>query len=70
MAGGVSSFLINKGAGVLFTYSAEAGSAYSLLGFEGKQAGYMTLFCVCAVAYLVAWGVMKCLVPRYSKIEE
>ena len=70
MAGGVSSFLINKGAGVLFTYSAEAGSAYSLFGFEGKQAGYMTMFIICAFAYLVAWAAMKMLVPRYKKIEE
>ena len=70
MAGGVSSFLINKGAGVLFIYSAEAGSAYTLLGFEGKQAGYMTIFIICAFAYLVAWGAMKILVPQYKKIEE
>ena len=70
MAGGVSSFLINKGAGLLFTYSAAQGSAFSFLGFEGKEAGYMTVFCICAVAYLLAWMVMKALVPQYKKIEE
>ena len=70
MAGGISSFLINKGAGLLFTYSADQGSAFSFLGFEGKEAGYMTVFCICAVAYLLAWMVMKALVPQYKKIEE
>ena len=70
MAGGISSFLINKGAGALFTYSEEAGKAFTFLGFEGKEAGYMIVFCICAVAYLVAWMIMKALVPKYKKIEE
>jgi ACS family hexuronate transporter-like MFS transporter len=70
LAAGTSSFLINKGAGMLFTYSENAGAAYSLFGFEGKEAGYMTVFCICAIAYLFAWVVMKILVPRYKKIEE
>ena len=54
---------------MLFTYSENAGAAYSFLGFEGKEAGYMTVFCVCAVAYLIAWICMKVLVPVYKKIE-
>ncbi len=70
MAGGISSFMINKGAGVLFTYSENAGQAFTFLGFEGKEAGYMIVFCICAVAYVVAWSVMKALVPKYKKIEE
>ena len=45
-----------------------AGAAYSFLGFEGKEAGYMTVFCICAVAYLIAWCVMKVIVPKYKKI--
>ena len=69
LAAGTSSFLINKGAGMLFTYSENAGAAYSFLGFEGKEAGYMTVFCICAVAYLIAWLIMKVLVPVYKKIE-
>ena len=69
MAGGISSFMINKGAGVLFTYSENAGAAFTFLGFEGKEAGYMIMFCLCAVAYVVAWSVMKALVPKYKKIE-
>ena len=55
MAGGISSFLINKSAGVLFTYSENAGAAFSFLGFEGKEAGYMIVFCCCAVA---AWKLL------------
>ena len=70
MAGGISSFLINKGAGVLFTYSDKAGEAFTFLGFDGKEAGYMIMFCLCAVAYVVAWSIMKALVPKYKKIEE
>ena len=70
MAGGISSFLINKSAGVLFTYSENARTAFSFLGFEGKEAGYMIVFCCCAVAYLVAWTAMKLLVPKYKVIEE
>ena len=70
MAGGISSFMINKGAGVLFTYSENAGQAFAFLGFEGKEAGYMIMFCLCAVAYVFAWMVMKALVPKYKKIEE
>ena len=69
MAGGLGSFLINRYSGRLFTYAAEQGSAFRFFGFEGKPAGYMIVFCVCAVAYLVAWAVMKTLVPKYEKIE-
>ncbi|MCD7710710.1 MAG: MFS transporter [Porphyromonadaceae bacterium] len=70
MAGGIGSFLINKGAGVLFDYSENMGAAFRFLGFEGKQAGYMIIFCICAVAYIIAWGIMKALVPKYKRIEE
>ena len=69
MAGGIASFLINMGSGVLFDYSAAQGAAFSFLGFEGKEAGYMVVFCICAVAYLIAWTCMKALVPRYKRIE-
>ncbi len=68
MAGGVGSFLINKGAGALFTHSENLGAAFQFFGFEGKQAGYMIIFCICAVAYLVAWTIMKTLVPKYKPI--
>lgn len=36
---------------------------------DGINSGYMIIFSVCAVAYLIAWGVMKALVPTYKVIE-
>lgn len=69
MAGGIGSYIINKGSGVLFDYAAEQGANFTFFGFEGKPAGYMIIFCMCAVAYLIAWSIMKSLVPRYEKIE-
>jgi len=68
MAGGVGSFLINKGSGMLFDHAAEMGEAFSFFGFTGKPAGYMIIFCICAVAYLIGWSVMKALVPKYSPV--
>ncbi len=37
-------------------------------GFEGIRAGYFIIFCICAVAYLIGWIVMKMLVPKYKPI--
>ena len=68
MAGGVGSFLINKGSGALFTYAEAQGEAFTFMGFDGKPAGYMIIFCICAVAYLIGWTVMKTLVPKYKPI--
>ena len=42
--------------------------AMEFMGFSGKPAGYFIIFCVCAVAYLVGWIVMKALVPKYKPI--
>ncbi|WP_316830562.1 MFS transporter [Pedobacter aquatilis] len=67
MAGGVGSFFINKGSGVLFTYADE--SQMSFMGFHGKEAGYFIVFSFCAIAYLIGWTVMKALVPKYKLIE-
>lgn len=69
MAGGIASYLINQGSGILFDYAGRMGSAFTFFGFEGKPAGYMIVFCICGVAYLIAWCVMKALVPKYKKIE-
>ncbi len=30
---------------------------------------YAIMFAVCALAYVIAWSVMKVLVPRFKKIE-
>ena len=68
MAGGVGSFLINKGSGMLFTHADEMGEAFQFMGFSGKPAGYMIIFCICAVAYLIGWSVMKTLVPKYKPV--
>lgn len=68
MAGGVGSFIINKGAGNFFTWAEAQGANFTFLGFEGKPASYMIVFCVCAVAYLLAWSIMKTLVPKYKPI--
>ena len=68
MAGGIGSLLINKGAGSLFTYAETQGADFTFLGFEGKPAGYMIIFCICAVAYIIAWSIMKALVPKYKPI--
>ena len=68
MAGGVGSMIIQKVAGNLFTYAENAGAAFRFLGFEGKPAGYFIIFCFCGIAYLLAWVIMKSLVPKYKPI--
>jgi len=60
MAGGVGSFFINKGSGMLFDYS--------LIEWGSKTPGYTIVFSFCAVAYLIGWIVMKILVPKYKPI--
>ncbi|MBQ3820384.1 MAG: MFS transporter, partial [Bacteroidales bacterium] len=68
MAGGVGSMIIQKVAGNLFTYAENAGEAFQFLGFSGKPAGYFVMFCFCGIAYLLAWILMKSLVPKYKPI--
>ena len=70
MAGGLGSMIINKCSGNLFTFAENQDSAFTFLGFEGKPAGYMIIFCICAVAYLIGWCIMKLLVPKYKPIVE
>ena len=69
-AGGIGSMIVQKVAGNLFTYAENAGSAFRFLGFEGKPAGYFIMFCFCGLAYLVAWSIMKTLVPKYKPVED
>ena len=59
MAGGFGGVLVSKMGGYLFDY-------YDSLG--EIQTGYTIMFVICAVAYLIAWSVMKLLVPKYSPI--
>ncbi|WP_207497220.1 MFS transporter [Aridibaculum aurantiacum] len=67
MAGGFGSFFINKGSGMLFTYAGD--TQMQFMGFTGKEAGYFIIFCICGVAYLIAWMVMKSLVPKMIVIK-
>ncbi len=59
MAGGLGGVLITKLGGALFDH-------YKALGHI--ETGYTIMFAICAVAYLVAWSIMKSLVPRYTRI--
>ena len=68
MAGGISSFLINKGSGMLFDHAAK--TKMKLLGFEGIESGYFIIFTICSVAYLIGWTIMKSLVPTYKPITD
>lgn len=110
MAGGIGSYFINKGSGLLFdftqknwsTVNGEAllekypqlqspetteallkehnvGSIEEFLKVlkgagdtvvDGISSGYMIIFSVCAVAYLIGWIVMKILVPKYKPITD
>lgn len=68
MAGGVGSFLINKGSGMLFDHAGQ--TKMQFLGFEGEEAGYFIIFSICAVAYLIGWSIMRVLVPQYKPITD
>jgi ACS family hexuronate transporter-like MFS transporter len=66
LASGLGSFMSNFGAGRLFDYAANTDMVF--LGFEGKNAGYMIVFLIAGIAYLVSWCLMKLLVPRYKLV--
>lgn len=92
MAGGLGSFVINKGSGVLFDAAKgttmvdgketvmtkellEQGAQFikqplELFGFRGIESGYFIIFCICGVAYLIGWIIMKTLVPKYKVITD
>lgn len=59
MAGGIGGVFVSKLGGALFDY-------YEALGHV--QTGYTIMFVICAVAYLVAWTIMKAFVPKYTEI--
>ena len=68
MAGGLGSFLINKGSGVLFDHAEN--TQMQFLGFKGIESGYFIIFAICSVAYLIGWAIMKSLVPAYRPITD
>jgi ACS family hexuronate transporter-like MFS transporter len=59
MAGGIGGVVVSKLGGGLFDY-------YDSLGHI--QTGYTIMFVICSLAYLVAWIIIKCLVPKYNPI--
>jgi ACS family hexuronate transporter-like MFS transporter len=59
MAGGIGGVIVTKVGGALFDY-------YKALGHI--ETGYTIMFAFCALAYLIAWFVMKSLVPKHSII--
>jgi len=67
LAGGLGAFIINKISGVLFDYAKE--TQMKFMGFHGEAAGYFIIFSFCAVAYLIAWIVMKALVPKMKIVD-
>lgn len=67
LAGGLGAFIINKTSGVLFDYAKE--TQMKFMGFHGEAAGYFIIFSFCAVAYLIAWIVMKALVPKMKIVD-
>lgn len=61
MAGGLGGVIVSKTGGALFDHYKNVGSV---------ETGYTIMFSVCAVAYLVAWFLMKTLVPKYRPIRD
>lgn len=61
MAGGIGGVLITKLGGALFDHYKAQGHI---------ETGYSIMFIICAVAYLIAWSVMKSLVPKYKPITD
>jgi ACS family hexuronate transporter-like MFS transporter len=61
MAGGIGGVIITKSGGALFDFYKAAGHI---------ETGYTIMFSFCAIAYLIAWVVMKSLVPKYKLITD
>jgi ACS family hexuronate transporter-like MFS transporter len=61
MAGGLGGVLLTKLGGWVFDYYKSVNDI---------RTGYMIMFAICALAYLVAWCVMKALVPRHKEITD
>ncbi len=67
MIGGIGSFIINYGSGILFDYTSQVN--LKIFNFEGIESGYFIMFLICSVAYLIGWAIMKTLVPKYKPIQ-
>jgi MFS transporter, ACS family, hexuronate transporter len=60
MFGAIGGILIAKSAGKLF-------DCYKADGHI--ETGYLIMFLICSVAYIIAWLIMHLLVPKMRKIE-
>jgi MFS transporter, ACS family, hexuronate transporter len=60
MFGAIGGILIAKSAGKLFDYYKADGHI---------ETGYLIMFLICSVAYIIAWLIMHLLVPKMRKIE-
>lgn len=60
MAGGIGGVVLSKVAGALFDY-------YDAFG--KITIGYTIMFAICAVSYLIAWIIMKALVPKMKLVD-
>ncbi|QEK53363.1 MFS transporter [Pedobacter aquae] len=60
MAGGLGGVVMSKLGGYLFDH-------YEKLGHV--ETGYTIMFTICALAYVIAWSVMKTLVPKMKAVE-
>lgn len=61
MAGGIGGVVVTKAGGALFDH-------YKALGHI--ETGYTIMFVFCGIAYLLAWTIMKALVPKYKIIND
>ncbi|WJD65162.1 MFS transporter [Pseudomonas kurunegalensis] len=61
LAGGLGGVVMTKAGGWVFDFYKSVGDIHT---------GYMIMFAICASAYLVAWAVMKALVPKHEDIKD
>ncbi|GGH57610.1 ACS family hexuronate transporter-like MFS transporter [Filimonas zeae] len=60
MAGGLGGVIISKAGGALFDHYKAQGHI---------ETGYTIMFAFCATAYILAWVLMKLLVPKHKMVE-
>ena len=58
-AGGIGGVIVQKTAGALTDHFKDT-----------PQTAYLIMFIVCALSYLIAWAIMKALVPRHQPITD
>ena len=61
MCGALGGMLVAKLAGKLFDY---------YKGTSEPKTGYLIMFLICSVSYLIAWVIMQVLVPKMKKLDE